>query len=279
MAIRRTFLLAALAVAVVAGGAGCARVPASPAPAASSVPARLEPGAGLVGLWKVTAESEGDRTWARISPTGIDVNRDGLQLMVGWGTAGDELVAVVVGFDGRLRDISVPWLTEAAAFERSGDGWTLRAAGGRALAVLRPVATAPAPRGAGDRWTPPALDAEGRARLEVPVPAAGGAPVSAAALHGRWVTGAAREDGTPPALTLRADGSLSTTDGCNAAAGRWRLVGGDRLITAQTARTARACPDLVPVPDWVGAARTVALVDGRLRLADARGRPLGELQR
>lgn len=266
-----------LTVGLTACGSPSAPVEPASSPTSAAV-ARPEPGAGLVGLWKVTAPSEGDRTWARFTATGVDVNRDGLLLFASWSTAGDQLVADVTGFDGRLADVTAPWLTAAVSFARSGDGWTLRAADGSRVAELQPEGRPPQPRGAGTEQTVVPTLGPTDVAVRVPVPAPS-ASVSTTELEGRWTTGTAGPDETLPFIAFSADGRYRTSDGCNGTSGRWRLLAGGRLIATAGISSATACGNLVPVSSWIWATTSVSIEGGRLRLLDRDGRELGAFTR
>jgi heat shock protein HslJ len=105
----------------------------------------------------------------------------------------------------------------------------------------------------------------------------------AADLAGRWVSGlpVTRSAGTElaePFVEVAADGTWTGSDGCNGAAGAWRLGPGGRLLATIGSTTAMACEGAALPYSLAGASR--ASVDGStLTVFDSAGSVLGTLTR
>lgn len=238
-----------------------------------------EPGAGLVGLWKVEAEGEGNTTWVAFTPLGVTVERDRRLIYASWATGDDRIGAVVGGWDGALTDPSVPWLENAGTFAREGAEFVLKAPDGSVLASLTPAKEAPAPRGASaDSMSVPTSGAGSVFSLPVP-PAVPGPALSPEDLTGRWRTGDAAADGSRPFLTFATDGTYRGSDGCNGISGKWLLLPGNRLVFTSSGRTQVGCGNLQPVPEWTASTRSASVVSGALTLFDVDGTPLGAFDR
>lgn len=251
-----------------------------PVPTVSAAARRgQEPGAALVGLWKVEAEGEGTETWVAFTPRGVTVERDRRLISASWVTGDNRIGAVVGSWDGALTDHSVPWLEDAGTFAREGAEFLLQAPDGSVLASLTPARGAPAPRSASADSMSVSTSGAGSA-FSLPVaPAAPGPALSPEELTGRWRTGDAAADGSRPFITFAADGTYRGSDGCDGISGKWLLLPGNRLVFTSSGRTQVGCGNLQPVPEWTEATRSVSVVSGALTLFDVDGTPLGSFDR
>lgn len=278
-----TAIAVALAVVVPVSILALTRSPRAGAPAggpSTRSSATVEPGAALVGLWKVAAAGEGASTWVRFDLRSVTVERDRRLVYGSWVTGGDRFSAIVIGWSGGAES-AVRWLETADTFRPDGSGVALLAADGRVLATLEPATDAPTPRDASPeemtvRTSRAAVEAYFSSTRPSPESSA---PIDRSALLGRWRTGDTAADGTRPFLSFAADGTYQGSDGCNDIFGKWLLSGDDRLVFTGASRTQVACRNQEPVPEWTDSAQSASIVDGRLVLADRTGAVLGSFDR
>jgi len=99
--------------------------------------------------------------------------------------------------------------------------------------------------------------------------AGGGDPV------GTWQQQSAPATGDVPQLVLEAGGGLSGTDGCNIFGGEW-TGSGSTVEFENVMGTLIACED---VDDWLRDAAGATVAGDTLKVLDASGAAIGELQR
>lgn len=237
--------------------------PASPAPSAADAGADpLE----LMGTWRVS-EADGDEpgTAVRIEPGGFEISRSCGTVLGSWVADDTELRATVTGWAQTCDPPSLArWIEDAASYELSPDGLTLRSDDGDRLALLL----------ADD---PLVTDARTRDHFAgISSWPAGLEPAEGDEILGEWVpTG---DFTTDPHVVFSAAGRWSATDGCNAGSGRWILSARGSFDSTLGQSTLMGC-DGAQVPTWVRSARGAGMDGDELVLLDIDGEELGRLIR
>lgn len=244
-----------------------------------SVTTEAASSSSLVGLWKVTGVRGWKNTWTVFDARSFTIERDRNIIKGSISYRRDEMLAGVVTWHGENNRL-VPWLTAADSFTISGDDRKLLAPDGTVLATLVPARDAPDP---GDvrpeEMNTPTLTPEDHALLSDPTPApTPGASLEVNDLVGTWTAGSADRKPSRPFLTLHADGTYTSSNGCADDRGRWRLLPGNGLLSTGGIDITPAC-DAIEVPDWFLSARSVTVDGDRLTLFDQHGSALGSLQR
>jgi hypothetical protein len=238
----------------------------------------------LIGSWLVTADGEEPGAVLRISGDDVSLWRRCGQLEGGWRADRSGLfVADLYSGSGRCHP-EVPyapaWLRAAAAFEPRGSGQRLLDAGGTVVARLEPGGRPTAgPDLLASLADPPTVTADDRRAFPDPAPVpAGLLPADRASLVGRWLPQPADDVQRPeqPMLQLRADGTWTSSDGCNGSGGRWTAGDGGRVLATVGGSTLVGCRNVDVAGNLYGAAR--AAFDGTvLVLVDANGAEAGRL--
>jgi heat shock protein HslJ len=248
----------------------------------------LPDASGLVNLWRVSgAAGEAGNTWLRLDATEFQLWRDCGVITGDWRAHADLFLAWVVGATGHCFPLetipAVPWLESATGFRAAHHGWILTDTHGTAVATLT-IAGAPAADTDAARSfrEPPTQSSDAGTWERVsgrrpPARPAGTSPATAAHLAGRWVP-ADLVAPTHPYLQVEADGSWHGSDGCNGNQGRWALNDRGDFLASSGMSTMMFCEG-APVPSWLAQARLAVFENGRLRLLDADGGRLGDLER
>jgi hypothetical protein len=243
--------------------------------------------ADLVGLWRVTGEpGESGDSWMRFDTRSVTVWRDCGVVEGSW-RANDELLVadtyLTYGEGCLVPDaIAVDWLRSVQGYTTTHRGIDLLDTTGDTVTTLidddsRPPANLYNTADMGD------LDPTAEMVSEL----ASGAPLPAGAdpatgIVGRWI--AADETSTAsdePYVEFHADGSYTTTEGCNRTGGRWAL-GDDADFLATVGVTTDVACDMIEIPAWVGSTASIGAEHGEtdaivLTLYDKDAHPLGRL--
>jgi len=241
---------------------------------------------GLVGLWRVSAEGAGERTWLRLADGGYQLwQHECRGYSEGSWRASARVFVAAAPF---LASAGCPlgpwpdgehWLTSARAYRAAGDGWELLDAEGEVVARLT-VDGAPDPIATGPREyasPPDVTDAVREAFAEPPALPEGLRPATADDLVGRWVpTGGRRARGAH--VEVLPDGTYTGSDGCNAATGAWAADVDGRVLATAGIRTTIFC-DGVDVPSMLASAARAGFDGALLVLVDDQGEEIGRLVR
>jgi hypothetical protein len=126
---------------------------------------------------------------------------------------------------------------------------------------------------------PPTVTAADRRAFPDPAPVPTGLqPAHRTSLLGRWLPLPADDVQRPqqPMLELQADGTWTSSDGCNGSGGRWTAGDAGRVLAAAGFTNLIGCTNVNVAGDLIGAAR--AAFDGTvLVLLDANGTETGRL--
>ncbi|WP_029289288.1 META domain-containing protein [Cellulomonas sp. HZM] len=278
----RVVAAVAATVMLAATAAGCAGRDEAGTGAPSTAAAPRQHPSELVGLWRVSgAQGEEPDTWLRLDARSLRVLRACGSLEGAWRGDGTAFVGSVFGWSSScsLDSPSVPWLDRTATYRLVDDGAELRAADGSVVATL---SIDGAPGGyddiADELTTAPTPQPTELAALDrVTAPPRGVRLATAADLVGSWKPADLDVD-TDPGLTFGADGTYSSSDGCNRVRGRWAVSAAGTFLATSGFSTLVGCEG-APVDSWVHDARWASIEHGRLVLIDAAGRALGRLDR
>ncbi|MCD2440900.1 META domain-containing protein [Agromyces sp. SYSU K20354] len=290
---RRPFALA-VALLLVALGAGCASDPvgesqpsvAQPS-AAPSATGAVTPGGSepieLIGLWRVSgAAGESDQTWLRLEAGQFQLWRECGMLDGAWRAGERAFVASVHGGSGECIDGSlpeIPWLDSVTSYEPAETGWRLVDDTGAVMASLAiDGAPEPIPTAAEFYTEPPVIDEGVRAafRDAAPLPETL-EPATATELHGRW-TPVDAPGANDAHVEFQRSGVWAGSDGCNGSGGRWTIADEGDLLATSGPSTLIGC-DNIQVPGWIGSAHLAGFDGDELVLLDVTGSELGRLQR
>lgn len=221
---------------------------------------------GLMGTWRISeADGDGPGTVVRIEPDSFEISRNCGHVEASWVANDTEIRAAVTQWAQTCDPLSpVSWLENAASYELSAEGLTLRSDDGRRLALLlADDALVPGVR-ARDHF---AGIASWPAELE---------PAELGDLLGEWVPPG--DFVADPHVVFSEAGHWSGTDGCNGGGGRWILSAGGSFDSTSAPSTLVGC-DGAPVPTWVMTARGAGMDGDELVLLDIDGEELGRLTR
>jgi heat shock protein HslJ len=264
-------LTVAIAVALVGCTSSDADTSANTDATASASPESTATATGadpleLMGTWHVS-QGEGDEpgTVVRIEAGGFEISRDCGPVQGSWVANGTEMRAAVTGWAQTCDSpAQVSWLEDAASYELSAEGLTLRSDDGRELALLlADEALVPDAR-ARDHF---AGIVSWPAELE---------PADPNELWGEWVPPG--DFTADPHVVFSDAGRWSGTDGCNGGGGRWILSADGSFDSTSAPSTLVGC-DGAPVPTWVMMARGAGMDGDELVLLDIDGAELGRLIR
>jgi hypothetical protein len=242
----------------------------------------------LVGVWRVTGEpGESGDSWLRFDAHAVTVWRDCGIVEGSWRANGELFVAdtyLTYGEGCLVPDaIAVDWLNRVRGYTTTDHGIELADANGAAVTTLvddgsRPPSNPYNTATVGD----PELTAETVSELEPGLPLPAGVN-PATDIVGRWIaadaTSTAPEE---PYVEFHADGSYTTTEGCNLTGGRWALGHDADFLATVGISTDMAC-DMIDIPAWVGSASSIGAEHREsgetvLTLYGAGGDPLGHLE-
>jgi hypothetical protein len=259
------------------------------APPTTSGPAQTTDPLLLVGIWQLHGTDEPPGTVLRLDARDLSLWRACGAVLGSWRAADDGLFVADAGQSGdggcfgphaTALTMRPPWLVAATQFRAQGASRLLLDVDGDVTARLEPVSGSPTGHGTRSPFQdPPVVDS--RAKQAFATPAALPdtlRPVARASLPGRWVPTGADDVARPrvPFLRLDADGSWTSSDGCNGSLGRWTAGDDGRVLATSGASTAIGCHN-IPVDQWWSTAVTAGF-DGRtLVLLDADGHELGRL--
>nr|MDT0663238.1 META domain-containing protein [Micromonospora sp. DSM 115978] len=281
----RQILAAAMVSLLLAGCAGQAGSDSRPTnPSEGPGSADADPVA-LIGSWTVDGAAQEDAgAVLRIAPTDLSLWRDCGSLTGSWrADTGGLFVAALNSASGcTVSGEPTPiWLRDASSFRTAGEDRLLLNAQGDVVARLLPGGKPdPAPDSLPEQAEPPVVTEEVRRAFApaAPLPAGLDAPPAPEALVGRWVPAEGPAGSPEPAyVELKADGSWSGSDGCNAQAGRWVAGAGGSLLATSGVSTLVGCAN-VPIAQWLGEAWQAGLDGTVLVLVDAQGKEIGRIK-
>ena len=238
----------------------------------------------LIGSWLVTADGEEPGAVLQISGHDVSLWRRCGQFEGGW--RADRSGLFVADFSSAYESCrpQVPfapaWLRSAAAFDVSASGPRLLDADGTVVARLTPGGRPTAgPEVLASLADPPMVSADDRRAFPDPAPAPTSLlPADRTSLVGRWLPLPADDLQRPqqPMLELRADGTWTSSDGCNGSGGRWTAGDGGRVLATAGLSTLIGCTNVNVAGDLFDADR--AAFDGAtLVLLDSNGTEIGRL--
>jgi heat shock protein HslJ len=237
----------------------------------------------LIGSWLVTADGEESGAVLRISGHDVSLWRRCGQWEGGWRADQSGLFVADFSSASEICHPEVPfapaWLRAAAAFDLRASGPRLLDADGTVVARLAPGGRPTAgPDLLASLADPPTVTAADRRAFSDPAPVPSGLqPADRASLVGRWLPKPADDVQRPeqPMLELHADGTWTSSDGCNGTDGRWTTGDDGRVLATAGATTQAGCTN-VNVAESFFASR--AAFDGTvLVLLDANGTETGRL--
>jgi hypothetical protein len=297
--LRRVVLTAVVGLAVAACGAAAgpasegSRGDGSPH-ASTSTPGPQEPSdpSLLIGIWHVRGTDEAPDTLLRVDAAELSLWRSCGVLYGSWradqrglfvadaGQAGDG--SCVTANDTALT-LRPPWLVAATSFRSDRDARMLLDDHGAVTARLDPATGSPPADGSRSPLTdPPVVDDRARLAFAEPDPVPKGLrPATRATLVGRWVPDGADTVQRPqlPFLRLDADGSWTSSDGCNGSMGRWAADSDGRVLATSGASTLIGCHNVEVAQWWSTDAARAAFDGSALVLLDRNGNELARLTR
>jgi hypothetical protein len=238
----------------------------------------------LIGSWSVTADGEEPGTVLRIDGHNVSLWRRCGQLEGGWQADRSGLFVADLSGASESCHPEVPyapaWLRSAAAFDLRASGPRLLDADGTVVARLTPGGRPTAgPDMLASLADPPTVTAADRHAFADPAPVPSGLqPADRASLVGRWLPLPADNVQRPqrPMLDLRADGTWTSSDGCNGTLGRWTTGDGGLVLATVGFTTQMGCTNVNVAATFFTASR--AAFDGTvLVLLDANGKETGRL--
>jgi hypothetical protein len=243
----------------------------------------------LIGVWQVRGADEAPGTVLRVDVTELSLWRACGVLYGSWRADKDGTFVADAGQSvddscATARDTALTlrpdWLVAATSFRTDGGARMLLDDHGAVTAHLVPVNGAPPPDGSRSPFTdPPMVDAAARLAFAAPEPLPTGLrPATRATLVGRWVPQGTDTVQRPqvPFLRLNADGSWTTSDGCNGSMGRWTAGSDGRVLATSGASTLIGCHN-VPVAQWWSTAARAGFDGPALVLLDRDGNELTRL--
>jgi hypothetical protein len=238
----------------------------------------------LIGSWRVTADGEESGAVLRISGQDVSLWRRCGQLEGGWradrsGLFVADLYSGSGGCAGET-NFTPAWLRAAAAFDLRAAGPRLLDADGTVVARLAPGGRPTAgPDVLASLADPPTVTAADRRSFADPAPVPTGlVAADRTSLLGRWLPLPTDDLQRPeqPMLELRADGTWTSSDGCNGSGGRWAAGDGGRVLATVGGSTLVGCRNVNVAGNLYDASR--AAFDGTvLVLLDATGTATGRL--
>jgi hypothetical protein len=294
-ALRRVVLTTVLALALVGCGAtaapsdGGGDVEGSTTSAPSEAAASTDP-LLLIGIWQVHGTDEPPGTLLRLDARDLSLWRACGAVFGSWRADHDGRLVADAGQSGdgscagphdTALTLRPPWLAAATGFRAEGDSRLLLDHGGDVTARLEPASGSPPRDGSRSPFRdPPAVDERTQQSFATPAPLPRGLrPASRASLAGRWVPLGADAEQRPrvPFLRLDADGSWTSSDGCNGSLGRWTAGPEGRVLATSGGSTAIGCHN-VPVDQWWPATAAAGFDGATLVLLDVDGHELGRLE-
>jgi hypothetical protein len=271
------------------GGQGDAQTPGA-TPGATSGPQEPNDPLMLIGVWDVRGTDEAPGTVLRVDAAELSLWRSCGVLYGSWradtglfvadaGQASDGSCATTQDTALTLRPA---WLAATTGFRADGASRLLLDDHGTVTARLDRATGSPPADGSRSPFTdPPAVDDRARLAFAVPDPLPRGLrPATRATLVGRWLPDGVDAVERPklPFLRLDADGSWTSSDGCNGSMGRWTVGSDGRVLATGGVKTAIGCHNVLIDEWWFRAAR--AGFDGpTLVLLDEKGNKLARLTR
>jgi hypothetical protein len=294
--LRRVLLSAVVVLAVAACGTtvgGGTDVGQGDGPPPGSTPGAPQPAdpLRLIGVWQVRGTDEAPDTVLRVDATELSLWRSCGVLYGSWRADERGLLVADAGQSGDGRCVTAddtaltlrpPWLAAATGFRADGDARVLVDDHGAVTAHLDPATGSPAADGSRSPFAdPPVVDDQARVAFAVPKPLPTGLrPATRSTLVGRWVPDGADAVQRPqvPFLQLDADGSWTSSDGCNGSMGRWTAGGDGRVLATSGVSTLIGCHNL-PVGGWWATAARAGFDGPALVLLDGNGDELARLMR
>lgn len=290
------FVLAALAALVLVGCGEIAQpgggggVEGSATQTTSSPAHAIDP-LLLVGIWQLHGTDEPPGTVLRLDARELSLWRACGAVFGSWRADDEGLFVADAGQSGddgcfgpnaTALTMRPPWLVAATQFRADGDLRLLLDADGDVTARLEPVSGSPTVESARSPFQdPPVVDSRARQALATPAALPGRlSPATRASLVGRWVPTGADDVERPrvPFLQLQADGSWTSSDGCNGSLGRWAVGADGRVLATSGVSTAIGCHN-IPVDQWWTEAGRAGFDGGTLVLFGTDGHELGRLDR
>jgi hypothetical protein len=244
----------------------------------------------LIGVWQVSGTDEAPGTVLRVDVTELSLWRACGVLYGSWradnggvfvADAGQSMDDSCATAHDTALTLRPPWLVAATSFRTDGGARTLLDDQGAVTARLDPANGAPPPDGSRSPFTdPPVVDAAARQAFVAPEPLPTGLrPATRATLVGRWVPDAADTVQRPqvPFLRLDADGSWTSSDGCNGSMGRWTAGSDGRVLATSGASTLIGCHNVELARWWSGTAARAGFDGPALVLIDRDGNELTRL--
>lgn len=246
----------------------------------------------LIGVWQVRGTDEAPGTVLRVDVSELSLWRSCGALYGSWradhgglfvADAGQSVDDSCATAHDTALGLRPPWLVAATSFRTDGGARMLLDDHGAVTARLDPATGSPPADGSRSPFTdPPSMDDRARLAFAVPEPLPTGLrPATRATLTGRWVPDGADTVQRPqvPFLRLDADGSWTSSDGCNGSMGRWTAGSDGRVLATAGYSTLIGCHN-VPVAQWWSSDATRAGFDGSaLVLIDRNGNELARLTR
>jgi hypothetical protein len=244
----------------------------------------------LIGVWHLRGTDEAPGTVLRVDAAELSLWRSCGALYGSWRADTGLFVAdagqVSDGSCATAHDTALTlrpaWLAATTGFRADGDSRVLLDDEGAVTARLDPATGSPPADGSRSPFSdPPVVDARARQAFAVPRPLPTGLrPATRTTLVGRWVPDGAEAVQRPkvPFLRLDADGSWTSSDGCNGSMGRWTAGSDGRVLATSGASTLIGCHN-VPVDAWWSGAARAGLDGTTLVLLDAEGDELARLSR
>jgi hypothetical protein len=245
----------------------------------------------LIGVWQVRGADEAPGTVLRVDVTDLSLWRSCGALYGSWradqrglfvadaGQGGDG--SCVTPSDTALT-LRPPWLVAATSVRTDGDARLLLDDQGAVTARLDPATGSPPADGSPSPFTdPPVVDVRARLAFAAPAPVPTGLrPATRGTLVGRWVPDGVGTVHRPqvPFLRLDADGSWTSSDGCNGSMGRWTAGSDGRVLATSGYMTLIGCHN-VPIEAWWSHATRAAFDGPALVLLDRDGRELARVTR
>jgi len=254
----------------------------------SSPPTSTDP-AELIGVWHVRGTDEAPGTLLRVDLTELSLWRSCGALYGSWRADNGGLLVADAGQSvddscATAHDTALtlrpPWLVAATSFRTDGGARTLLDDQGAVTARLDPATGSPPADGSRSPFTdPPVVDAQARLAFAAPKPLPTNLRAATrATLVGRWVPNGADAVQRPkvPFLELDAEGSWTSSDGCNGSMGRWTAGSDGRVLATTGYSTLIGCHN-VPVAQWWSTAARAAFDGPTLVLLDRDGHELARL--
>jgi hypothetical protein len=271
-------------------GSGAGGVASGPTSGSTSTTTGRGDPLQLIGVWHVRGTDEAPGTVLRVDAAELSLWRSCGVLYGSWRADNGGLFVADAGQSGdgscvTAHDTALtlrpPWLVAATGFRADGDSRLLLDDDGAVTARLDPATGSPPSDGRRSPFTdPPVVDAQARLVFAAPDPLPTGLrAATSTALVGRWAPDGADAVQRPklPFLELDAEGSWTSSDGCNGSMGRWTVGDDGRVLATSGASTAIGCHN-VPVDQWWVSAARAGFDGATLVLLDRDGHELARLR-